>query len=147
MCFVGVLWCFAGVLRCFVVGVLRVFCEFLQYFQKTHKTHEKHRKTLKTPKKLTIRRSCIAPRAAKNLDCIAQNTTFCIKKRTKRTKYALCNTQYLQRNMMLRIFLSLRKCSQKTFAKHVPKVAKHPQNTAKHCFSQNTRKKHHRFFY
>jgi len=46
----------------------------------------------------------------------------------------------IQRNTVLRIFLLLRnKCLQKTFAKHVQNIAKHPQN-AKHCFSKNTRK-------
>jgi len=33
---------------------------------------------------------------------------------------------------MLCVFLSLRKCLQKTFLKHVQNIAKHPQNTAKH---------------
>jgi len=51
------------------------------------------------------------------------------------------NTLYaIQRNTVLCIFLSLRKCLQKTYAKHVQNIAKHPQNTAKHCFSKNTRK-------
>jgi len=46
----------------------------------------------------------------------------------------------IQRNTVLCVFLSLRKCVKKTFAKHVQNIAKHPQNTAKHCFSNNTRK-------
>jgi len=49
----------------------------------------------------------------------------------------------IQRNMVLCVFLSLRKCLQKTFAKHVQNIAKHPQNTAKHrktLCSKNTRK-------
>jgi len=46
----------------------------------------------------------------------------------------------IQRNTVLYIFLSLRKCLQKTFAKHVQNIAKYPLNTAKHCFSKNTRK-------
>jgi len=45
----------------------------------------------------------------------------------------------IQRNTVLCIFLSLKKCLKKTFAKHVQNIAKHPQNTAKHCFSKNTR--------
>jgi len=57
----------------------------------------------------------------------------------------------IQRNTVLCIFLSLKKCLQKKIAKHVQNIAKHPQNTAKHYFSkkhsqhtakhpQNTRK-------
>jgi len=46
----------------------------------------------------------------------------------------------IQRNTVLCVFLSLRKCLQKTLAKHVQNSAKHPQNTAKHCFSKNTLK-------
>ena len=46
----------------------------------------------------------------------------------------------IQRNTVLRIFLSLRKCLQKTFAKHVQNIAKHPQNAKHCCFSKNTRK-------
>jgi len=53
----------------------------------------------------------------------------------------------IQRNTVLCVFLSLRKCLQKTFAKHVKNIAKHPQNTAKHRktlffkkHSQNTTK-------
>ena len=46
----------------------------------------------------------------------------------------------IQRNTVLCVFLSLRKCLQKSFAKHVQNIAKHPQNTAKHCVSKNTRK-------
>jgi len=38
----------------------------------------------------------------------------------------------IQRNTVLCVFLSLRKCLQKTFVKHVQNIAKHPQNTAKH---------------
>jgi len=38
----------------------------------------------------------------------------------------------IQRNTVLCVFLSLKKCLQKTFAKHVQNIAKHPQNTAKH---------------
>jgi len=50
----------------------------------------------------------------------------------------------IQRNTVLCIFLSLRKCLQKTFAKHVQNIVKHPQNTAKHCFSKKTLAKHHK---
>jgi len=53
----------------------------------------------------------------------------------------------IQRNTVLCVFLSLSKCLQKTFAKHVQNIAKHPQNTAKHRktlffekHSQNTAK-------
>jgi len=46
----------------------------------------------------------------------------------------------IQRNTVLCIFLSLRKCLQKTFTKHVQNIAKHLQNTAKHCFFKTTRK-------
>jgi len=50
----------------------------------------------------------------------------------------------IQRNTVLCVFLSLRKCLQKTFAKHVQNslqnIRKTPQNTAKHCSSKNTRK-------
>jgi len=53
----------------------------------------------------------------------------------------------IQRNTVLCVFLSLRKCPQKTFAKHVQNIAKHPQNAAKHRktlffgnHSQNTAK-------
>ena len=53
----------------------------------------------------------------------------------------------IQRNTVLCVFLSLRKCLQKTFAKHVQNIAKHQQNTAKHRktlffvkHSQNTAK-------
>jgi len=53
----------------------------------------------------------------------------------------------IQRNTVLCVFLSLRKCPQKTFAKHVQNNAKHPQNIAKHRktlffekHSQNTAK-------
>jgi len=49
----------------------------------------------------------------------------------------------IQRNTVLCIFLSLRKCLQETFAKHVQNIAKRPQNTAKHCF-QKTLAKHHK---
>jgi len=64
----------------------------------------------------------------------SQNSTKQTKKDTKRTeqrtKYALCNTaQYGA------VHLSLtQKMSTKTSAKHVQKIAKHPQNTAKHFF-------------
>ena len=68
------------------------------------------------------------------------------KKRTKRTKYALCNTaQYGAAHLSL----TQKMRSQKPFAKHahVQKVAKHSQNTvyfyktlAKHHKTQNTRK-------
>jgi len=49
----------------------------------------------------------------------------------------------IQRNTVLCVFLSLRKCLQKIFVKHVEHIARHPQNTAKHRktpFSNNTRK-------
>ena len=53
----------------------------------------------------------------------------------------------IQRNTVLCVFLLLRKCLQKTFAKHVQNIAKHPQNSAKHRktllfkkHSQNTTK-------
>jgi len=53
----------------------------------------------------------------------------------------------IQRNTVLCVFLSLRKCLQKTFAKHVQNIAKQSQNTAKHRktlffkkHSQNTTK-------
>jgi len=64
----------------------------------------------------------------------AQNAQF---------KNTLCA---IQCNTVLCMFLSLRKCLQKTFAKHVQNIAKHPQN-AKHRktlffkkHSQNTTK-------
>jgi len=66
------------------------------------------------------------------------------KKNSQNEQNTLCA---IQRNTVLCIFLSLRKCLQKTFAKHVQNIAKHPQNTAKHRktlffekHSQNTRK-------
>ena len=56
-------------------------------------------------------------------------------KRTKRTKYALCNTaQYGAVHLSLTQKMSI----QKTSAKHVQNIAKPPQNTAKHCFLKNT---------
>jgi len=57
--------------------------------------------------------------------------------KTNKIRFVLCA---IQRNTVLCISLSLRKCLQKTFAKHVQNIAKHPQNTANHCFSKNTRK-------
>jgi len=58
-------------------------------------------------------------------------------KRTKRTKYALCNTaQY----GAVHLLLTQKICLQKNIRKTRPKHCKNPQNTAKHCFSKNTRK-------
>jgi len=58
-------------------------------------------------------------------------------KRTKRTKYALCNTaQYGAVHISL-----TQKMSTKNIRKTRPKHCKtSPQNTAKHCFKKNTRK-------